>query len=103
MKRMTLLVGLILSSAILFAQVTITGKVKDNRGKSLPGATVSLIGTYDGAVVDSTGNFKFTTTEKGNFILSITNTGYKSFEQQVTIAKDPIVLDVSLKEELNEL
>jgi hypothetical protein len=103
MKRMMLLMGLCFASVSLFAQVTISGKVKDNKGKPLPGASVSLKGSYDGAVVDSLGNFKFTTTEHGNFTLSITISGYKSFEQNVTIDKEPLVIDASLKEELNEL
>lgn len=103
MKRMTLLMGWILCSIGLFAQVTISGKVKDNRGRPLQGASVALKDTYDGAVVDSLGNYKFTTTEKGEQILSITMSGYKSFEQKVTIAQSTIVVDASLKEELNEL
>ena len=67
-----MLIGLVICSTSLFAQVTISGKVKDNKGRPLPGASVSLKDTYDGTVVDSFGNFKFTTTEKGS-ILSIIN------------------------------
>src|SRR5439155_26297764 len=85
MKRMTLLIGLIICSISLLAQVTISGKVKDNRGRALQGASVSLKDTYDGAVADSLGNFKFTTTEKGDHILNITISGYKTFEQKITI------------------
>src|SRR3954451_13933992 len=103
MKRMTMLMGLIICSISLLAQATISGKVKDNRGRALQGVSVSLKDTYDGAVADSLGNYKFTTTEKGEHILNITITGYKTFEQKITIAQAPIVVDASLKEELNEL
>src|SRR3954468_6969489 len=103
MKRMTMLMGLIICSISLLAQLTISGKVKDNRGRALQGASVSLKDTYDGAVTDSLGNYKFTTTEKGDHILNITISGYKTFEQKITIAQAPIVVDASLKEELNEL
>ena len=98
-----MLMGLIICSISLFAQVTISGKVKDNKGRPLQGASVALKDSYDGTVVDSLGNYKFTTTEKGDQVLSITMSGYKTFEQKITIAQSSIVVDASLKEELNEL
>src|SRR4051812_1084366 len=97
MKRTTMLMGLVIFSTSLFAQVTISGKVKDNRGRPLQGASVSLKDTYDGAVVDSLGNYKFTTTEKGEHILNITISGYKTFEQKIILVQSPIVVDASLK------
>jgi len=103
MKRMMMLMGLIICSISLFAQVTISGKVKDNKGRPLQGASVALKDSYDGTVVDSLGNYKFTTTEKGDQVLSITMSGYKTFEQKITIAQSSIVIETSLKEELNEL
>jgi len=103
MKRMMMLMGLIICSISLFAQVTISGKVKDNKGRPLQGASVALKDSYDGTVVDSLGNYKFTTTEKGDLVLSITMSGYKTFEQKITIAQSSIVIETSLKEELNEL
>jgi len=103
MKRMMMLIGLIICSISLFAQVTISGKVKDNKGRPLQGASVALKDSYDGTVVDSLGNYKFTTTEKGDQVLSITMSGYKTFEQKITIAQSSIVIETSLKEELNEL
>ena len=98
-----MLIGLIICSISLFAQVTISGKVKDNKGRPLQGASVALKDSYDGTVVDSLGNYKFTTTEKGDQVLSITMSGYKTFEQKITIAQSSIVIETSLKEELNEL
>lgn len=103
MKRLMILMVLTFTSLQLLAQVTISGKVKDNKGKPLVGAAITLKDTYDGAVSDSMGNFKFTTTEKGNFVLEITNLGYKTVDENITLANDPIVLQVYLKEELNEL
>ena len=98
-----MLMGLIICSISLFAQVTISGKVKDNKGRPLQGASVAVKDSYDGTVVDSLGNYKFTTTEKGDQVLSITMSGYKTFEQKITIAQSSIVIETSLKEELNEL
>lgn len=75
---------LVLASAAS-AQVTISGKLKDNKGRPLPGATVSLKDSYDGGLVDSLGNYKFTTTEKGEHLLVASNMGYKGFEEKIVI------------------
>lgn len=86
-----------------FSQVIISGKVKDNRGRPVLAASISLKDSYDGAVADSTGNYRFTTSEKGNFTITVTCAGYKSVEQTITIGNAAITLDFVLKEELNEL
>lgn len=86
-----------------FAQVTISGKVKDNRGRGIIGASVSLKDSYDGGITDSAGHFKFKTTEKGSFVIIISEVGYTEYSQTINIDKDPIVLEVSLKEKLDEL
>lgn len=103
MRRLLLLILIISAGARASSQVTISGKVKDNKGRPLPGATVSLKNTYDGALVDSSGNFKFTTTEKGEFLFVATNVGYRTYEENMVIANTPITRDISLKEELSEL
>lgn len=94
---------LLLISVFCFSQIKISGTVKDNRNHILAGSTITLKTTYDGAISDSTGFFSFKTFEKGDFILEIKSVGYKTVEQKITIAKDPINLDFLLKEEVNEL
>ncbi|MEP7320254.1 MAG: carboxypeptidase-like regulatory domain-containing protein, partial [Panacibacter sp.] len=103
MKKLVVFFALILAATQGFTQVTISGKVKDNKNRPLPGAAITLKGTYDGTVADSLGYFKFTTTEKGEFLLTITNVGNKSFEQIVVLDKAPIVIEAELKELLDEL
>src|SRR6478672_136650 len=85
------------------SQTIIHGKLRDNKGKPIPGASVSIKDSYDGTVADSLGNYKFSTTEKGEQTLIATNIGYRSFEQKITIASAPIIVDIMLKEELSEL
>ena len=94
--------GLIMTSQI-YSQTIIHGKLRDNKGKPIPGASVSIKDSYDGGVADSLGNYKFSTTEKGDQTLIATNIGYRSFEQKITIGSQPIVVDIMLKEELSEL
>lgn len=85
------------------AQVKISGTVKDNRNRAIAGANITLKGTYDGTISDSTGKFSFKTTEKGAFVIEVKSINYKSVEQPITIANEAITLTFSLKEEINEL
>ncbi len=94
MKKICLLIFLQGSIFILHAQVTISGKLKDNKGRPMPGVTISIKDSYDGTIVDSLGNYKFTTTEKGEHILSASSVGYRSFEEKIIIANAPIIKDI---------
>lgn len=85
------------------AQTNISGKVKDNKGRPVAGASISLKGTYDGATSDSSGNYRFKTTEKGSGVLVISSIGYKFQEQNITISGEQVTMDFNLKEEPNEL
>ena len=85
------------------AQVKLSGTVKDHKGRPLPGASISIKNSYDGAITDSTGHFHFTTSEQGTATLTINDMGFKPFEQQITLAKEPVELNVVLKEQLDEL
>src|SRR5436190_13839454 len=102
-KKILLFAISIISTLQLCSQVTIQGKIKDNKGKPVAGASVSIKDTYDGAIADSLGNYKFTTTEKGEQVFTVTNIGYRSYEQKITIGSALISIDVTIKEELSEL
>ena len=86
------------------AQVTIGGTVKDNRGKPVPAASITIKNSYDGATADSAGRYSFSTAETGAQTLVITGIGYKPFEQQLMLAgKAPMTINASLKEQIDEL
>lgn len=103
MREIVFLILFITLAFITSAQTVISGTVKDNKNKPLIGASITLKDTYDGATSDSTGNFKFITSEKGEQTLIITAVGYKDFEQKITLNGTPQNFSVSLKEEINEL
>ena len=103
MRKCTSLLIVLAFVQHLSAQVIISGKVKDNRGRPLPAASVSVKNTYDGTISDSSGNYSFSTTEKGEQTLITTNVGYRTVEQTITIDNAPLNIDISLKEELSEL
>jgi hypothetical protein len=85
------------------AQTTVKGVVKDNKGKAMPGISITLKDTYDGATTDSTGKYSFKTTEKGEQLIVASSIGYKPFEQKVVLDGTTQIIDISLKEEITEL
>ena len=60
--------------------VTITGKVTDKQGNTLPGVTILLKGTQLGTVTDSEGNYKLTVPEMQNPVLVFSFVGMKTTE-----------------------
>lgn len=94
---------LLVSFENLTAQVTIKGMVKDNKNIPLSGASITIKDSYDGATSDSTGNYSFKTTEKGQHILIITSLGYKPFEQSIKLENGVLTIDATLKQEITEL
>ena len=99
----SLTIFLSLSTNLAIGQVKISGKITDNHNKTLPGISITILNSYDGATSDSLGNYSFTTIEKGDQTLQATSAGYKSFEQKINIIDQPILIDISLKEQVTEL
>lgn len=105
MKRLktVLILFLVAISTGATAQVTIKGAVKDQKNNPLPGASISLKDTYDGATADSSGRYSFKTTEKGQHILVVSGIGYKTTEMPVKLETGVLTFDVTLKQEVTEL
>jgi vitamin B12 transporter len=101
--RVAFIFYLIFFSNALTAQLAISGKIKDNRGRPVPGASIAIKDAYDGGTSDSTGHFQFKTSEKGAQLLTVSCIGFRPFEQPVNLAGASLVLAISLKEEPNEL
>ena len=102
-KSHLLLTWLILMTGWLNAQVLVSGTVKDTKGHPVRGASITLKDSYDGATSDSLGAFHFSTSAKGQFTIIVTNIGYNSFEQSVTLGAGPVTLNPVIKEQLSEL
>jgi CarboxypepD_reg-like domain/TonB-dependent Receptor Plug Domain len=96
---------IILSMACMIAagQSVISGKVVDEKGEGIPGANILVRGSYDGTSTAFDGTFTFTTEEKGIHFIDATFVGYKAFQQQVEISGKALVINVTLKEEINQL
>ncbi|MGI8582588.1 MAG: outer membrane beta-barrel protein [Chitinophagaceae bacterium] len=80
MRNLLLLLICVFTGAISYAQ-KITGSLKDDQGKSLQGATVSLKRSKDSAVVkfgvtNSSGGYTFTNISNGKYFINTSHVGY---------------------------
>ena len=81
MKKLIVVLSLVLSISILFAQnvKTIKGSVVDAKNESVPGANVLIKGTTQGTVTDINGNFSLSNVPD-NAILQFSFVGMKMQE-----------------------
>jgi hypothetical protein len=103
MKKYLLLNIFGLISLNIFSQTTFSGSVTDQKKVSLPGASIYLQGTYDGASSDTSGHFSFKTAKTGKAVVMVTFMGYDSFSKEIDLTGKPVILNVSLKEAFNQL
>lgn len=85
-----------------FSQTIISGKVSGKEG-SIPGASVYLEGTYDGASTNDAGEFSFKTTKKGKVNLKAESIGFKPFNTELDLNGIPVRIEVVLEETFNKL
>ncbi|MBX2920666.1 MAG: SusC/RagA family TonB-linked outer membrane protein [Chitinophagaceae bacterium] len=107
LKKAFLLMTLFLlagSTTLLFAQQTrvITGIVKDDKGNSLAGATVSAKGSTTSVVTDENGRYSITVSGK-NAILIISSIGFAEKEISVGNANELNVELVTSEGEMSEV
>lgn len=85
-----------------FGQTTINGKVEDEKGRPIAAANVFIVGTYDGAISDESGNFSFITTAVGTQKLQISFLAYETINYDFEISNyQPITF--KLKENIGNL
>jgi hypothetical protein len=92
-----------ITSLSVCGQTKISGVLQRTNGETIPGANITVANTYDGTSTDTAGKFSFTTFETGKQLLRYTAVGYKKDSLWVELAGKPLVLDLKLKEAVNEL
>ncbi|MGV3767163.1 MAG: TonB-dependent receptor [Chitinophagaceae bacterium] len=103
MKPILTLLILLLFCSQTQAQQVIQGKVVNQKGRPVKGAAIALQDSYDGATSDSLGQFSFSTTEKGKFIIEVKAPGYKDWIDQLNLDSAIAPLTILLKENQDEL
>jgi CarboxypepD_reg-like domain/TonB dependent receptor/TonB-dependent Receptor Plug Domain len=101
--QLLFLLLLLIPIATLSAQTKINGTVTDRKGEPLQGASISIIGSYDGATTDSLGRFSFKTRKKDSVTLAASYLGYEPERRSVLLSASEMRFDFRLKEEFNEL
>ena len=101
MKRLTILL-LLLSNSIFAQQSTVTGKVTDDKNNSIPYASVYFPELLKGTSADVNGEYFIDNVPYGEYKIQISAIGFIKWVQDITINKNPQVLNISLKGD-NEL
>ena len=103
MREFFFLLLFLINTVIIKAQTVVSGTVKNTKGGPVPGASIAIKDSYDGATADSTGAFRFATTEKGEQTLVVTALGYKTAEQKIDLGVPLQPIQFLLKEEISEM
>ncbi|MFA5329891.1 MAG: TonB-dependent receptor [Prolixibacteraceae bacterium] len=96
MKKLFVLLNLLLSVTILFAQnvQTIKGTVTDAKNESVPGASVLIKGTMQGTITDADGKYSIQAAPQAVLVFS-----FIGFETQEFEVNSRTTIDVQLKEQ----
>ena len=101
LRSLLFLIALVLIQ-VCSAQVSISGKVSNKKGESIPAANVYINKSYDGTSTDANGEFKFTTQISGEQSLIISCIGYINFSLKKDVSQMQN-LHIVLKESVNTL
>ncbi|MEQ9307480.1 MAG: carboxypeptidase-like regulatory domain-containing protein, partial [Marinoscillum sp.] len=87
-KSLLLSLLILLTGVILHAQVSLKGRILDENGLGLPGATVQLIDMENtGGITDADGFFLISNLTEGAHTVKISFIGYTAIEQEVSLSK----------------
>ena len=97
-----LLAGTLLFPALLSAQESVSGTIRNGEGEPLPGATVSIKGTAKGRVTNTKGWFRFQDVAPGDYTLAVRYLGYQDVDKQITVIRGKsLVLEFTLLEDIS--
>lgn len=104
MNKLSVIILFLLVTFKTFSQPVITGRITDNKKKTIAGISVGIVNSYDGATTDSNGHFRFKLSEKTDSItIYASSVGYKKYEQKIAVTSLTVVADIVLVEEITEL
>jgi len=86
-KKFALIWAIFLIPCLAFAQTgNINGKVVDEKNQAMPGVSISIAGTTQGASTDQNGKFIITNVNPGKYELATQFLGYVNGRQSVTVS-----------------
>ncbi len=97
-RSFLILLGLFISAQLMAQEKTITGKVSDETGQSLPGASVVVVGTTNGTVTNIDGNYSIQAKTGDKLSFSFIGMAVQEFE-----INGQSVINVSMTPDLEQL
>lgn len=91
------------SIGICIGQSSITGKVQDESGNPLAGASVFLASTSFGTVANQKGQFSLSGMTPGRYDLIVTFMGYQTISQSIDTRQETQPLNIVMKAKVEEL
>lgn len=103
-----LLIFLLLLPFGCIAQHQLSGNLSDTEGRPVPFAEMQLFKlkdsiAYQNSQTDEVGDFRFTTIEKGNYLLKSSAIGYESHSQEILVESDQKLPAIKLLETTSKL
>ncbi|RZK70079.1 MAG: carboxypeptidase-like regulatory domain-containing protein, partial [Pedobacter sp.] len=92
-KLMITVFAVFMLPLISLAQLSVTGKIADEKSNALPGATVRLNGKTTKTSAD--GSYRFTNLRQGNQTLTVSFVGYQTQQKSFDLQSDQTI-DISL-------
>lgn len=97
-RRLLLFTAALLTTLVMTAQTTVNGRVTDESGEGVIGASVMQKGTNNGAVTDYDGNFTISVPAKSTLVIS-----YIGYATQEVAVDGKTTIAVTLKEDSEAL
>jgi len=99
-KSVIIILLILMSSASVFSQISVSGKIRSSKdGSPIPSVSVTIKGSNVGTVTDPNGIFKLSVPDK-NSVLLVTSQGFAT--QEITIGNNTS-LDLTLEENIRKL
>ncbi|WP_240049465.1 TonB-dependent receptor [Mucilaginibacter psychrotolerans] len=91
MKNLFAALFALLLPVLASAQFSISGKIINQAGEALPGATISLVNLNRGAQTNVSGNYRFDNLPAGNYTLIATYIGYQSLTKTTALSSSETI------------
>ena len=100
LKKVLQVAVLVAVTNAVYAQATISGKVKGAKSNAVPGATVHVLNSNAVTITDMQGNFTISNVAKGSYTITVEALGYATKNEIVSTGES---LEILLSEDYNQL
>jgi len=94
---------MLFSAFTVFGQYTLRGRVSDEKGSALVGATVLIQNTQQVKTTDQSGTFTFDNLPKKNYLINVSFIGYESEKTKVSVDENVWVKLQPISVSINEI